>query len=349
MRILIATDAWHPQVNGVVRTYERVAAEIEQLGHAVDFITPEGFRTLPLPTYPEIRLALILPRHVRRRAEMFAPDHIHIATEGPIGLATRRWCRLNRQPFTTSYHTRFPEYAAARLPVPLSWGYALERWFHRPAAGVMVATPSLAADLARHGIGNLMRWSRGVDTELFKPRRERMFGTQAPVFLYAGRVAVEKNLEAFLKLDLPGRKVVVGGGPQLETLRAAYPAALFTGPQFGEDLARCYASADVFVFPSKTDTYGIVILEALASGLPVAAYPVTGPIDIVVPGVTGVLHDDLHTAAMGALSLGREAPRAFALTHGWRRTAEQFLENAAAAHPGRSYAARPARDGALAK
>jgi glycosyltransferase involved in cell wall biosynthesis len=342
MRILIATDAWHPQVNGVVRTYERVAAELEQLGHAVDFITPNGFRTVPLPTYPEIKLALILPRHVRRRAEQFAPDHIHIATEGPIGLASRRWCCLNRQAFTTSYHTRFPEYAAARFPMPLSWGYALERWFHRPAAGVMVATPSLAADLARHGIGNLMRWSRGVDTELFKPRREPLFGAQGPVFLYAGRVAVEKNIDAFLKLDLPGKKVVVGGGPQLEALRAAYPAVTFTGPQFGEDLARCYASADVFVFPSKTDTYGIVILEALASGLPVAAYPVTGPVDIIVPGETGVLHEDLHTAAMGALSLGREAARAFALTHGWRRTAEQFLENAAAAHPEPSWRARAA-------
>lgn len=340
MRILIATDAWRPQVNGVVRTYEKIAPEIKALGHELAFVTAEGFRTVPMPSYPEIRLAFILPRHVRERVEDFSPDHVHVATEGPIGLAARRWCRLNRHSFTTSYHTRFPEYLSARLPVPLSWGYAFERWFHKPASGVMVATQSLEDDLKRHGITRLMPWSRGVDTGLFYPRGERLFGAGRPVFLYVGRVSVEKNIRAFLDLDLPGKKVVVGGGPQLESLKSAYPDVVFTGPKFGEDLARAYASADVFVFPSKTDTYGIVLLEALASGLPVAAYPVMGPKDIIVHGETGILDDDLQKAALAALDLGPEKPREAALQQSWRRSAEQFLDNVVKAHEGEVFPKR---------
>lgn len=331
MRILIATDAWRPQVNGVVRTYEKVAAEIEEMGHDLSFLTADGFRTLPLPSYPEIRLAFIQPRHVRHRVEEFAPDHVHVATEGPIGLAARRWCQLNKHSFTTSYHTRFPEYLSARAPIPLSWGYAFERWFHNSASGVMVATQSLMDDLTKRGVRRLMPWSRGVDTKLFYPRGERLFGP-GPVFLYVGRLSVEKNIQAFLKLDLPGKKVVVGGGPQLDALKAAHPSTIFTGPKFGEDLARHYSAADVFVFPSKTDTYGIVILEAMACGLPVAAYPVMGPIDIVENGVTGFLDDNLRAAALAALDLGKAAPLRYAQAHSWRRSADQFLDNVVNAH-----------------
>lgn len=326
MRLLIATDAWRPQLNGVVRTYERIGAELLAMGHEVEFFTHNGFRTVPLPTYPEIRLALLTPRAARRRIETCAPDHIHIATEGPIGLAVRRHCISRGLPFTTSYHTRFPEYLSARFPVPLSWGYALERWFHNAGVGMMVATPSLATELEGRGFGRIYPWSRGVDTDLFRPRPDRVFGEGGPVFLYVGRVAVEKNIEAFLRLDLPGRKVVVGGGPQLPALQAAYPDVIFTGPKEGEDLARCFSSADVFVFPSLTDTYGVVLLEAMASGLPVAAFPVTGPIDVAPPTV-GVLDFDLAKAAVGALRLDRARCRAYAMQFSWRRSAELFMDN----------------------
>ncbi len=269
IRVLVATDAWHPQVNGVVRTYERLAQEAQKLGFEVSFLSPAQFRSLPCPTYPEIRLALAGPRAIARAIEGARPDFIHIATEGPVGYMTRRYCRKMHRPFTTSYHTRFPEYVAARWPVPRAWLYRLQRRFHNAGAGIFVATPSVEADLAAHGFMRLMRWSRGVDTRLFKPRKVRLFG-RGPVFLYVGRIAVEKNIKAFLDLDLPGHKVVVGSGPQEVALKRRYPDALFTGPMQGEDLARAYASADVFVFPSHTDTFGLVLLEALASGLPVA-------------------------------------------------------------------------------
>jgi glycosyltransferase involved in cell wall biosynthesis len=326
MRLIIATDAWRPQVNGVVRTYERIGAELSTLGHEVEFFTHNGYRTVPLPTYPEIRLALLTRGMARRRIEAFAPDHIHVATEGPIGLTARACCLASGQPFTTSYHTRFPEYASARFPIPESWGYAVERWFHNAGCGMMVSTPSLAKELDGKRFTNIYPWSRGVDTELFRPRPDRVFGQEAPVFLYVGRVAVEKNIEAFLKADLPGRKAVVGGGPQLGALRAAYPDVVFTGPKEGEELARCFSSADVFVFPSLTDTYGIVLLEAMASGLPVAAYPVTGPID-VAPADVGVLDDDIAKAALAALKLNRGRCRAYALEFSWRKSAELFLDN----------------------
>lgn len=331
MRVLVATDAWHPQVNGVVRTYERLALEAPSFGFEVCFLAPPHFRTLPLPTYPEIRLALAGPRAIAGHIEAARPDFIHIATEGPIGFMTRRYCRKTKWPFTTSYHTRFPEYVSARLPVPEGWCYALQRRFHNGAAGTFVATPSLATELEARGFTRLMPWSRGVDTELFKPRNVRQFGPP-PVFLYVGRIAVEKNVRAFLDLDLPGRKVVVGGGPQAAELARLYPDVLFAGPRDGEALAEAYASADAFVFPSLTDTFGLVLLEALAAGLPVAAYPTTGPIDVITDKRAGVLDTDLRAAALKALELDREAARAHALRFSWENSARQFVDNVLAAH-----------------
>src|SRR5680860_1136117 len=331
MRILVATDAWYPQVNGVVRTYERLAQEVPKLGAEISFLVPSLFRTLPCPTYPEIRLALATPRTVARHIERMRPDFIHIATEGPIGLMTRRYCRKTRWPFTTSYHTRFPEYVSARLPVPERWFYGLQRRFHNGSAGTFVATPSVAADLAARGFERLMPWSRGVDTELFRPRKVRVFGDK-PVFLYVGRIAVEKNIKAFLDLDLPGRKVLVGGGPQAEELARRYPDVLFAGPREGEALAEAYASADVFVFSSLTDTFGLVMLEALACGVPVAAYPVSGPKDVLTDPQAGVLSSDLKEAALQALRLDADAARAHALRYSWETSARQFLENMMVAH-----------------
>ncbi len=326
MRFLIATDAWYPQVNGVVQTYKRLCEQLGHFGHEVEILSPVGYRTIPMPTYREIRLALIGQSQAKKRIEAFAPDYVHIATEGPIGLAARAVCLRQDRPFTTSYHTRFPEYAAARLPVPESWGYSYLRWFHNAARGTMVATSSLRAELAAKGFVHLLPWSRGVDTKLFRPRNVRLFG-DGPVFLYVGRVAVEKNLSAFLDLDLPGKKAVVGGGPQLESLKAAYPDAIFTGPLFGEKLAEAFASANVFVFPSRTDTYGVVLLEALASGVPVAAYPVTGPKDVILNEKVGFLSEDLKDAAMQALKIDRAACRDYALGFSWETCARQFMTN----------------------
>lgn len=331
MRVLVATDAWHPQVNGVVRTYQRLAVEASKLGFEISFLAPSDFRTLPCPTYPEIRLALAGPRAVAARIEKARPDFIHIATEGPIGLMTRRYCRKTKWPFTTSYHTRFPEYVSARLPVPESWCYALQRRFHNGAAGTFVATQSVENDLKARGFERLMRWSRGVDTELFQPRKVRRFGKK-PVFLYVGRMAVEKNVKAFLDVDLPGRKVLVGGGPQAAELAQRYPHALFTGPMEGEDLALAYASADVFVFPSLTDTFGLVLLEALASGLPVAAFPASGPMDVLTEPGVGVMDWDLRAAVLHALTLDRHATRAHALRYSWENSAKQFIDNVLIAH-----------------
>jgi glycosyltransferase involved in cell wall biosynthesis len=259
MRILVATDDWYPQVNGVVRTYERLAQEVPSLGAEISLLMPKPFRTLPCPTYPETRLSLVTPGVVARHIDEARPDFIHIATEGAIGLMTRRYCRKMKRPFTTSYHTRFPEYVSARLPIPESWCYSFQRRFHNRGAGMFVTTPSVETDLKARGFERMMRWTRGVDVDLYKPRSVRLFGEQ-PVFLYVGRIAVEKNIRAFLDLDLPGRKVVVGGGPQFAELKRLYPDVLFTGPKQGEDLAKAYASADVFVFPSLTDTFGLVLL-----------------------------------------------------------------------------------------
>lgn len=336
MRILIVTDAWLPQVNGVVRTLTMVAAELEAMGHSVGFITPEGFRTVACPTYPEIRLALANQITVAKRIREFEPDAIHIATEGPLGMAVRWHCMLRRLPFTTSYCTHFPQYIEQRMFVPQAVTFALIRRFHAPSAGVLVSTATLMSELRKRGFDNLRRWSRGVDTTLFKPRPEiykhATLPGEGPHYLYVGRVAPEKNLDAFLKLELPGTKVVVGGGPQLKELKSRYPKAYFTGALHGETLARHYAAADVFVFPSKSDTYGLVMLEALAAGTPVAAYPVPGPLDVVgrdggrkQGGQVACLYQDLGLAIEGALKLDPQHCRNFALKHSWRNCAAQFL------------------------
>ena len=330
MRVLIATDAWAPQVNGVVRTLETLGSQLERLGHEVQFVTPDGFRTVPMPTYPEIRLALFARRAVGRVIDAFKPDAIHIATEGPLGLATRRNCMRRGVSFTTSFHTRFPEYIHARFGVPTAWSYAGLRWFHGPATAVMVATRSLERDLEQRGFKNLRLWSRGVDVDLFKPGDKDWLDLPRPVFLYVGRVAIEKSVEEFLKLDLPGSKLVVGDGPQLAELQQRYPNVRFTGPKFGQDLARLYAASDVFVFPSRTDTFGLVVLEALASGLPVAAHPVQGPIDIIGGNAkVGALSENLQEAALAALQLSPTASRAFAMEFSWEACTRQFLTNLA--------------------
>lgn len=338
MRVLIATDAWHPQINGVVRSLEYLAQEATLLGAEIVFLTPEGFRTVGLPTYQEIRLSLVTPGMIRRRMAELDPDFVHIATEGPIGLLVRRTCIAQRRTFTTSYHTKFPEYLSARVPVPERLSYAWLRAFHNAGGGVMVSTATLERDLEARGFLRLMRWSRGVDADLFRPRpeddtRERL-GLKGPAFLFVGRVAVEKNIEAFLSLDLPGCKVVVGGGPAFDDLKARFPEVHFLGPKEGEDLARVYAACDVFCFPSRTDTFGIVLLEALASGLPVAAYPVTGPMDVLADATepVGVLDEDLRGACLRALELSPESARRFALRYTWRESARQFLENVLVAH-----------------
>jgi glycosyltransferase involved in cell wall biosynthesis len=325
MRVLIATDAWHPQINGVVRTLTSLAASARNLGVNVDFLTPEGFPTFAVPTYPDLRLAVPGPRRIARLVEQHRPDAIHIATEGPIGHAVRGYCCKRRLPFTTSYATRFPEYISARVPIPQAWSYALLRRFHAAAAVTMVSTPSLMAELAARKFANLAMWTRGVDTELFRPEHAVDPGFARPIFLTAGRVAVEKNLEAFLALDLPGTKVVIGEGPQEAELRRRFSDVKFLGLQTGRALAGHMAAADVFVFPSRTDTFGLVQLEALASGVPVAAFPVTGPRDVIADNPVGVLSEDLRAACIGALHLSRDACRAFALTRSWENSARQFI------------------------
>ncbi|MGE5516470.1 MAG: glycosyltransferase family 4 protein [Bacteroidota bacterium] len=333
MRILVVSDAWFPQVNGVVRTLDTLRAELEKAGHEVVFVTPDCFRSLPCPTYPEIRLALKPGRRLARLVEAAQPCAIHIATEGPLGWAARRYCLKRRVPFTTAYHTKFPEYIQARFRVPLPLSYAVMRRFHGKSSRVMVATQGIEDELLRRGFANIGRWSRGVDTDLFRPRPEArgdsgpFAGLPRPIFLYVGRVAVEKNIHAFLDLDLPGSKVVVGDGPLLELLRRQHPDVRFTGARFGEDLAVHYAAADVFVFPSRTDTFGLVLLEALAAGLPVAAYPVPGPLDVIGQSPAGVLSEDLRNAALAAQSISAQTARAHALTFSWSACTNQFLDN----------------------
>lgn len=325
MRILIASDAWAPQINGVVVTLRNTIRELERLGHTVGTITPDGYPTIPCPTYPEIRLAMFPGRGVGREIERFAPDAIHIATEAPLGLATRKHCLRTGRPFTTAYHTQFPEYIHARSRLPVDITYRWMKWFHRPSKALMVATPDIRRRLDDRGFSNLAMWSRGVDTDLFRPREREPLRSQRPIFLYVGRVAVEKNIEAFLMLDLPGEKWVVGDGPARASLEARYADAHFFGAKTGEDLAYYYAQADVFVFPSRTDTFGLVMLEAMASGTPVAAFPVSGPIDVVTPGVTGFLEENLGKAATAALDLDRTAVRNHALSHSWERATMQFV------------------------
>lgn len=329
MRIAIVTDAWLPQTNGVVRTLGRTADRLRALGHEVRVIEPGGFRTFPCPTYPEIRLAWFPQRRVGELLNEFEANAIHIATEGTLGSAARAWCVKQGVPFTTSYHTQFPEYVRARLPVPLALSYAYMRRFHGAAARTMVATETMQRRLEEHGFRNIVRWTRGVDTKVFKPADKHWMQLARPVALYFGRVAVEKNIEAFLEFEWPGDKMIVGDGPARATLEQKYPRAKFVGYRFGEELARHVAAADVFVFPSRTDTFGLVLLEAMACGVPVAAYPVTGPIDVIQQGITGVLKDDLRDAAMQALELDPRDCRNYALEHTWEAATEQFLGNLA--------------------
>ncbi len=329
-RITIVTDAWHPQVNGVVRSIENTNTELARLGVDVRMVTPQSFYSIPCPTYPEIRLSVAGYRRVAAEIEKSQPSFVHIATEGPLGFMARRWCVKNRMRFSTSYHTRFPEYVAARFPVPESWLYAFVRWFHNGGNTCMVATPSLETELEARGVRNLKRWSRGIDAELFHPRPKAKlpFDLPRPIFMTVGRVAVEKNLPEFLDLDLPGSKVVIGDGPARHELQEKYPDVLFTGVKTGEDLADAYAQADVFVFPSKTDTFGNTILEALASGVPVAAFPVTGPIDILGGNpAAGALDDNLRDACLAALHCSPQAALTLSRSYSWEKASRQFLDN----------------------
>lgn len=329
MRIAIVSDAWRPQINGVVTTLMKTVESAGLLGHTVEVVSAQGMRSIPCPSYPEIRLALRPGGEVRDRLQQFAPDAVHIATEGPLGLAARSYCLRRGLPFTTSYHTQFPDYVRERWGLPLSWGYAYLRWFHRRAVRTLVGTETVRANLQAHGFAHLAAWSRGVDTDIFRPdpdaRAQRDPSWAGPVMLYVGRVAVEKNLEAFLEADVPGTKVVVGDGPAREGLQRRFPSARFLGYRFGAELARAMAAADIFVFPSRTDTFGIVMLEAMACGLPVAAYPVQGPLDVVRNGVTGVLHENLGEAIRGALALDPTPCLAFAQLHTWERCTRQFV------------------------
>lgn len=349
-KITIVTDAWYPQINGVVRSIENTNRELTRMGIEVSMITPQDFSSVPCPTYPEIRLSVASYAAVARAIEKFSPTSVHIATEGPLGLLARRWCLKNNLPFSTSYHTRFPEYVAARFPVPIRWLRAFVRWFHNAGNGCMVATASLERELSKLGLKNLLRWSRGIDQTQFHPMplEDMPFGLKRPIFLTVSRIAVEKNLPAFLDLDLPGSKVVVGDGPGREELQRRYPDVLFTGLKTGEDLAHAYAQADVFVFPSKTDTFGNTILEALASGVPVAAYPVTGPIDIIDPSSgAGALNEDLRAACLEALSCSREDAHRLARSFTWEAASRQFLNNVHIAQGRKTLARSPGRYRAL--
>ncbi|MBI3149458.1 MAG: glycosyltransferase family 1 protein [Betaproteobacteria bacterium] len=329
MKISLVTDAWRPQVNGVVNTLRHTIDGLSELGHEVQTITPEHFTTLPCPTYPDIRLSVFPYRGVVARLASFAPQAVHIATEGPLGLAARRHCLRRGLPFTTAYHTRFPEYVQARIRLPLALTYRWLRWFHDPARVVMVPTAVVHQDLSARGFTNLGMWSRGVDTKVFSPGPRDFLNTARPIHLYVGRVAVEKNLEAFLALDLPGSKWVVGEGPQLAALRRQYPFVHFAGVQPPARLAAYYRAADVFVFPSRTDTFGLVLLEAIACGTPVAAFPVTGPIDVLGDSRAGVLHEDLRQACLAAAQLNREGVRQHALGFSWQAATQQFLRHLA--------------------
>jgi len=326
MRVLVATDAWHPQVNGVVRTLTMMAEAANRFGVEIDFLTPLSFSTFAMPSYRDLRLALPTPAKIARLIEAARPDSVHIATEGPIGLLARRYCLKQQLPFTSSFHTRFPDYISARLPIPRSWIWAVLRAFHRPSRAVMAATPALASELQERGFRQVVLWPRGVDARQFYPRPADL-GLPRPVFLCVGRVAVEKNLEAFLELDLPGSKVIIGDGPARAALARRYPQAVFLGAREGEALAQAYAAADVFVFPSRTDTFGLVLLEALASGLPVAAFPVTGPRDVIGSAPVGALDDDLRAACLAALQVPRQACLDFASGHTWEASARAFVDH----------------------
>lgn len=332
MRIAIATDAWSPQVNGVVRTLQSVCAELERQGHEVLVVSPDQFYSLPCPTYPEIRLAFASRSAVGKRLEEFQPNAIHLATEGPVCLAARRWCLAQGFPFTTAYHTQFPDYVSARIGIHPEWIWRYITWFHWPAQAVLASTPSIAGTLRAHGLEKIRHWGRGVDLATFgdavrpDPAIRALAGQiGGPVQLYVGRVAIEKNIEAFLATRQPGIKVIIGDGPARAMLEAKYPDAHFLGPKFGQDLAAAYAAADVFVFPSKTDTFGLVMIEALVSGVPVAAFPVTGPVDVLTAR-TGAMDADLDTAIARALTLNRAACATYGRSFTWEASTRQFLD-----------------------
>ncbi|KIL99332.1 Glycosyltransferase [Paramagnetospirillum magnetotacticum MS-1] len=327
MRIALVTDAWTPQRNGVVRVLATLVGSLGDLGHVVRVIEPSAFTTIACPSYPEIPLALLPRRRVARMLDDFAPEAVHIATEGPLGWAARAWCLEHRLPFTTAYHTKFPEYISTRTGVPVSWPYALMRRFHGPAAAVLCPSPSVHRELRQKGFANATPWSHGVDTQVFCPGPKDFLDLPRPVFIYVGRVAVEKNLPAFLSLDLPGSKVVVGDGPARAGLMKRFPKAHFRIVNGDEELGRAFRAADVFVFPSRTDTFGLVMLEALASGVPVAAFPVTGPLDVIGGAPVGVLDEDLRAAALRALTIPPADCRRHAQRFSWSRVTAEFLSH----------------------
>lgn len=327
MKIAIVTDAWAPQVNGVVRTLTAVTDRLRALGHELMVISPDQYASIPCPSYPEIRLALTTRHGVGARLTEFAPDAVHIATEGPLGIAARRFCLDHGYPFTTAYHTQFPDYLARRTGLPAAMFWPFIRWFHAPAQAILVSTETVRAQLRVQGLTQVVHWGRGVDLACFGPDAPRpaLYDTiEGPIQLYGGRVAVEKNIEAFLSSRHPGSKVVVGDGPAREALARAWPNAHFVGAQSGAALAGFYAGADVFVFPSRTDTFGLVMIEALACGTPVAAFPVSGPLDVLTPG-TGVMHEDLDTAIAAALCLNRADCLAAGRSFTWDASTRQFL------------------------
>jgi glycosyltransferase involved in cell wall biosynthesis len=324
MRIVIVTDAWSPQTNGVVSTLRQTVGCLERFGHEVLMVTPLMFRSVACPTYPEIRLSLLPGWKLSATISAFQPDAIHIATEGPLGMAARRYCMKRHLRFSTSYHTQFPQYLRSRWPIPTAWSYRALLWFHGAATHCMVSTRTVREQLAERGFRNLVHWQRGVDTVLFKPRGKDFLNLPRPLATYVGRVAIEKNIDAFLRMPWSGSKLVIGDGPELPRLKAQYPDAVYAGFRFGEDLARHLAAADVMVFPSLTDTFGLVNLEAMACGVPVAAFPVAGPIDVVEDGVTGALDQDLAVAARRALTISPVACRDRALRSGWDACSREF-------------------------
>lgn len=336
MRIVIVTDAWSPQTNGVVSTLRQTILCLERFGHEVQLINPLMFRSVACPTYPEIRLSLFPYKKVSALISAFQPDAIHIATEGPLGMAARRYCVNRRLRFTTSYHTQFPQYLRSRWPIPTSWSYRALLWFHGAATHCMVSTRTVREQLAERGFRNLVHWQRGVDTALFKPREKSFLDLPRPLAAYVGRVAIEKNIDAFLKMPWSGTKLVIGDGPELPRLKAQYPDAIYAGFKFGEDLAQHLAAADVMVFPSLTDTFGLVNLEAMACGVPVAAFPVAGPIDVVDNGVTGVLDEDLAIAARRALGIDPKDCRDRALRSSWDACSREFENHLVDCHGLRS-------------
>ncbi|HZH28587.1 MAG TPA: glycosyltransferase family 1 protein [Azospirillaceae bacterium] len=329
MRILLPTDAWFPQVNGVVRTLSTIVGELRAMGHEVNVVSPDRFLTVPAPGYPEVRLAVAPGRKLRRILDEWQPDAVHIPVEGPLGWAARAHCLRRGWPFTSSYHTRMGDYAHAKWKLPPGLGFAMQRRFHAKSTAFLVQTASLERELGARGFVNIRRWGRGVDLRLFRPYEGVDLGLPGPVFGYVGRVSTEKRLDDFLSMDLPGTKVVVGDGPQRALYERRYPDAVFLGYRTGEDLARAYAGLDVLVLPSRFETFGLVILEALACGTPVAAYPVHGPIDVIGGTDVGVLDEDLRAAALRALEIPRDRCRAFAETFSWRRSAEEFLSHLA--------------------